>query len=766
MTLRLNAKLLAWALGSAAALVLAVHFLHAFQSRRGARDLLPLADEAEQRGNPAEAAHFLGNYLSLAPGDADVRARCGALLARLPSPVSRGRALEMFAEVVRQQPGRDDVRRQLVRLALDLGRFDDAEPHLAVLLRSAPDDGELNLARGRCQEARRDDAPAARSFTRAIEHDPHQVDAYVRLARLLRLRLNRPVQADQVMEDLVKANDRSVPAYLGRGRYRQEFGSLDHAAEDLKRAEELAPGEADVLLAAAGLARARGDDAEARRRLQRCRELHPQDLRPFLDLGALEVAAGRRPEAVAALRQGLEARPDQPELLFALAEVLLDQGDFAGGSAVISRLGQVGCSVEQGQYLQARLLLLEGRWTDATGLLEWVRARAPSADLLVQVELALGSCYDQLDDPDRQTAAYRRAVESDPRSPTPRLALAGALAAQGRADEAAGEYYEALSLPGAPASGWVDLAGLLCRHNLGLPPGKRGWQEVERVLARAEQAAPGSREVLVLRARVRLAQGRPGEARQVLATDRNRPELAAGLADIAEVQGRWEDAAHILDEAGRRLGDRVELRLARAVYWARRGTPEAPARLAEVARDWEKLPAADQVRLLRGLGEIYAAAGDHRAAGRVWAQLAELQPGDLRVRLLLFDQAVREDDRPAAERWLADLQRIEGAGGPHYGYAEAVRALGRARHGDRSGVAQARRLLDAAGARRQTWARVPLLAAQLDETEGKGRDAVSHYLRAIELGESDPGVVRRAAQLLSMYGRDAEARRLLSRLPQ
>jgi tetratricopeptide (TPR) repeat protein len=592
------------------------------------------------------------------------------------------------------------------------------------------------------------------------------VEAYVRLARLFRVRLNRPDRADRILDDLVKANDGSFHAYLERGRYRQEVGALDAAARDLARAEELAPDDADVLLAVAGLARARGDRDEARRQLQRCRALYPHDQRPFRELGALEEQAGRRAEAAAALRQGLEACPDQPELLFALAELLLGDGDFVGSSAVISRLGQVGCTVEQGQYLQARLLLLEGRWTEAARLLEWVRQRAPSASVLGRVELALGQCYEQLDDPERQVAACRRAIEQDRASPTPHLALAGALAAQGRPDEAAGEYYEALTLPGAPAGGWVELARLLCRHNLELPPQKRGWREVERVLERAEQAAPGSAEVAVLRAQVRLAQDRPEEARRVLAADPDQPERAAGLADLAESEGGWEEAARVLDEAERRLGDRVDLRLARAVYWARRGTPDAAAHLAAAGRDWERLPAADQVRLLRGLGTIYAAAGDSRAAGRTWAQLAERQPCDLRVRLLLFDQAVREDDGRAAERWLTDLRRIEGADGSHYCYAAAVRALGQARHGDRSGVAEARRLLGQAGARRPTWARVPLLAAQLDETEGKGRDAVAHYLRALELGETDPGVVRRTAQLLSQYGRDAEARRLLGRLPQ
>src|SRR5262249_25982315 len=153
-----------------------------------------------------------------------------------------------------------------------------------------------------------------------IDHDPHQVDAYVRLARLLRLRLDRPQRADRLMDSLVTANEQSFRAYLGRGRYRKEVGALADAARDLQRAEELPPQEADVLLAGAEVARARGDHAEARRRLERCRALFPQNLRLFQELAALDTAVGRRSEAIACLQQGLQVFPEQPDLLLAMVD--------------------------------------------------------------------------------------------------------------------------------------------------------------------------------------------------------------------------------------------------------------------------------------------------------------------------------------------------------------------------------------------------------------------------------------------------------------
>jgi Tfp pilus assembly protein PilF len=767
MRTRLNWKLLAWVGGGAAVLAVGVHLLHGFGSSRGARQLLPLAGAAEERGDTAEAARFLGNYLTLAPDDVDAQVRYGDLLARLPGPTAGARALAVYEQVLHRQPGRAEVRRRLVQLALELERFGDARAHLAILMRAAPDDSELELALGRCEDADKDYAHASRSFARSIKHDPHQVDAYVRLARLLRLRLDRAEQADRVIDGLVEANEGSFRAYLGRGRYRQEFGPLDAAARDLARAQELAPREPDVLLAVAELAQARGDLEGARRQLEQCRELAPRNLRLFQDLGGLEAEAGWRRRAIAYLTQGLTVFPDQPDLLLALVELLLEENDQAGSGAIVTRLQQLGAPSEEVEYLHARLLILQGRWAEAVRLLEWVRGRAPASDLLNRVELFLGVCYEQLDDPEQQLATYRRAVERGAMSPTLHLALGATFAAQGRTDEAVAEYWQAMSMPKAPPAGWTMLALALVQRTLGLPPETRSWAEAERVLARAEKALPGSAEVALLRAGVLAAQGEYDRARAVL-TDglSGSPERAAALAALAEAQEQWDDALRTLDEAREKLGDGVELRLARARYWARRGTAEAPTRLAEAAHDRGKLTSADEERLLRGLAEVYAAAGDARAATRFRALVAERQPNDLRTRLFLFDAAARNEDDAAMKRWLEDIRRIEGKDGPHSCYAEAVRALLKAQRGDRSGLAEARRLLEEAGNRRRAWPRVPLLTAQLDELEGKPRQAAANYVRAVELGDREPDVIRHAARLLSEQGRASEARRLLGRLQQ
>src|SRR5262249_26721540 len=154
-------------------------------------------------------------------------------------------------------------------------------------------------------------------------------------------------------------------------------------------------------------------------------------------------------------------------------------------------------------------------------------------------------------------------------------------------------------------------------------------------------ATPVPVDVPILRAEARMGQGDPAAARGLLeAACKEYPERAeptVALAALVERQEGPEAALRVLDEAQGRLGDRAEIRLARAWTWARRGGEGAPATLAKLTQDLAKFSADDQVRLLRGLVDPYLRIGDRREARRILDLLADRQPHDLDVRLVAFD---------------------------------------------------------------------------------------------------------------------------------
>src|SRR5262249_26202936 len=160
-------------------------------------------------------------------------------------------------------PDNDDLRGRLVRVAMDLMRFDDARQHLEeYLLKKTPEDGQLYRLLAVCQEARGEYNQARKSYERAIALAPTQIESYLRLASMQRKQLGQP--GDQLMDDMVAANRDDFQAFLARARYRKEFGSLDDAAEDASRAQVLAPDDIEVLIVSSEITLAQGDADSAR----------------------------------------------------------------------------------------------------------------------------------------------------------------------------------------------------------------------------------------------------------------------------------------------------------------------------------------------------------------------------------------------------------------------------------------------------------------------------------------------------------------------
>src|SRR5262245_49687044 len=322
MRTRVNWPFLGWALAIGLAVTAGVHLLHKVQLRRTAGAVLDQALAAEGQGRLDDAAFFLTQYLGCVPEDSDAWARYGMTLERVGTVPARLRALAAYEEVLRRQPGCHDVRRQLIRVALGLQRFGDVRAHAQVLLRVFPSAGELEEAMARCQEAAHDDTGAAVWFDRAIGHRPHQVEAYTRLAWLYR-RLDEPERADLTMAALVAANPQSAQAHLWRGRYQREFVALDAAAEELRRARELAPEDVEVLEAPAEVARLRGQVDEARADLEKALGIAPTAESLYPARAAVEMQAGDNRQAIACLQRGLQVLPERPALLAPLFDLLL-----------------------------------------------------------------------------------------------------------------------------------------------------------------------------------------------------------------------------------------------------------------------------------------------------------------------------------------------------------------------------------------------------------------------------------------------------------
>jgi tetratricopeptide (TPR) repeat protein len=818
MKKRVNLKFAGCLLGLLLVAAPGTHFLHAYQVRRNAGVLLDQADFWEKKGDLSQAAFYLGNYLSLEPGNVDVLARYAKLLANdelAKSYRARLRAYDMLGQVLRRAPDREDVRRQVVTLGMSLRRYGDALDHLENLIALNPEDGTLHCLAGRCHEflgqyRETGETRGARScYEKAIACSPTDIENYGRLAQLLLRHSDQVLRdkesartirdlADKTMDDMVTANPQSFQALLARVRLRKEAAAIrgidaNESAnqKDIANAQQLAPDEADVILATAELAQDQNEPDKARQCLALGCKKNPDERRLYQALARLELRERQFDAAVKCLRDGLKACPGSLDLRWDLADVLLYASQNEEAREEISQLEKLAFPAAHLDYLRARIHINKEEWYEAARLLERAYPTFLAninqeygqffADTARQTDLLLGRCYEQLGDADRAYQTYSRLVGREPNSLQGRLGMAMLQASMGRYEAALVQYRQLMQLYKAPLSGFVEIARLVLRHNLEI--GRPNWDEVDDALKVAERLEPLPVDVVLLRAESLARQKKYPEAVAKLLKDRgdekSRPvEIWIGLAGIEQLQGRSDKALELLDQAEKLLGDQAKLRLARIRHWATRDKAQAAEPLAKMGRGLEKFKRDEQRFLRTELANASLRIGDSKEAERLWGELAARQKNDLRSRVVLFDLALEASNEEGMRRQINDIRRIEngtsragqeGNEGSLWRYARVCLLLYRAKLGEDAGMkelnAEVPGLLASIAVQRSTWSRVPLCEAQLADLNKDEDTALAHYLRAIQMGERGPQTLRRAIELLYARNRSNEAYQLLGKLP-
>jgi tetratricopeptide (TPR) repeat protein len=781
-----------------------VHLVHAYQVARNIGVLLNRANQAANAADEAKAAcdlakaaealaraaDYYGRYLGFHPDDADAMAKLGVVLdEQAKSQAQKLRAVLVLEKAVRLDPGRDDVRRRLAALAATIGRTLDAREHLNYLLNGpAHDDSELEYLLGCSEEADAHFREARAAYEKAIRHGPQRVDAYVRLASLLRRRADQLAGVDDgagdvkhytdskmVMDDLVKAADPpSTAALLAHSRYLREVGLFSDAVKDVAAARVAAPEEVEVQLASAEVAEEKGDLDGARRELEQGLKSHPEEVRFHVGLAGLELQRGPagRDEAVAHLHKALEAfkaMPSNAVDVWNVANLLIDAGEKDEARELLREVTAEGPG-PAADFLRARLDFDDGKFSAAAALLEDRRQElAASPELARQTDRLLGLCYAQLGNPDQQLAAFRRAVEESPSWPPARLGLAAALIAAGKTDEALAEYHR---LDPLPLEARFAAVRLLIFRNLQAPADKRNWKEAEGLLNGAPEDGRGSVDFRLAQVDLLAAQRRFDEAwKQLARAVAEQPKemrYRLALAEIADLETTDDHkpaltSRMILDKAESEVGDTVDLRLARAVRLARLSREDAAKVLAQLEEKGDRFAAADQTRLLLGLGEAYDRVGATEDAVRLYKQVRDRSADDLEVRLRLFDLSLKAKDETVLKEVVDEVRRIEGVDGVLWRFGEASLLLLQAQFGDKTGLHDAHVLLTEAAKRRPGWSRPPLLEAEIDELEGDVDAAAAKCAQAIDLGDHRPEVIRQTVQLLVYRRRYEEARQVLQK---
>ena len=577
-----------------------------------------------------------------------------------------------------------------------------------------------------------------------------------------------PEGAKEVIERLVKADPKSLPARLEAARFYAQSKQWDQAEQHLSYIlNDRQDASAEVFLLAGTVALSRDEVDRARDLLKKGCEHYPKNENLTRELARAELASGDKKKALALLEPSLDKLPSDPDELWVLANLLIDTGGLEQASQVIARLPgkTLGPQVE---CLQARVLMRKEEWGPASKMLEKALSRImPTAPLGKHIYLLLAECYQRLDSPDQRLDACRRAVERDRNWALARHALAEALAANGKIDEAIKEYHQL----GPLTPQWRrNFARLLIARNLRAPSAQRRWQDVEQVLkefAPKDQEKPDTK---ILQANLLIAQQKYDDARALMEKERDRDPKKVGpwvfLVELAELQQRRAAALLLIDEAKNAAGPCIEFLMAQAHHWAIAGGSEAPKELERL--EWalaDLVPADARAPSGRaGPGPFCAWTCRRRAAALAGAGQAPAPQSQrpLPATGTLLSAGTKGQAPGRAGRDPTPGRRLRAADRLRRGRAPDAGSPPRQQGSSTAGSAP---WLAKAGLLRPSWSCVPLLEAKTFELEDRKDRELEKFKAALERGEGRLDVIRHVLQLMYQQRQFGEASALLRKLP-
>ena len=519
---------------------------------------------------------------------------------------------------------------------------------------------------------------AVEHYKQAIKINPRDLVATERLANLYLARIKDPASAEGVLDAMLKADDKSVPARLIRHEIFVRAKRDDKARAELDAALVLDPSNLQIRLQAAKFALGQRDPAEARRQLDAIPEDKQNELYVKVLRGYLEFAEQHPDQAIDQWRRGLSLVGGGDQLLtWQLAFNLIQLNRLGEADPLVKQYIRLakGDKNRMGKFLEGIYELNAGHVNEATKILDKIKEAVPS-HLKADVLLNLARCYEQRGEDTNALIAFRNAAQAAPSSAGPRLEIARMIQRR-HPEEAISELDRALSDSPDDLKLLLQVIRLRISRQQAQPAGLRQWGDVKDLLVRAEKLAPKDPNLLNLKAEHLAASGKMANAAEMLGgaakgDDRNRPEAWINWAQALERMNRRDDAIKALDEGAlpENAGDHARLRIAKAQLLARSGKGQAAREV--LGQKLDGLPEMELAELAQAKGELLRQLGDREGCRAAFVEWARLAPQSPKPGFALFDLAQLDNDEEAAKLGLEALRAI---GGDNQPYGMAARAF-------------------------------------------------------------------------------------------
>jgi tetratricopeptide (TPR) repeat protein len=526
----------------------------------------------------------------------------GVMLARLLAATQNFEEAETAAAgVLAKEPENADALGIRAQTRIGLSRWDDAIADLDHLLRIAPNDAKIHLAKaGALDSAKRFDE-AGQALARSEELERENGDLTAASAACSH-QANVLRRADAAIERVTAQLEKCLAEYPTQvavlrplAQIYSTSGKPDKAIDAWRKAVAEAPESLELRLALADQLLTAGKSDEA---LKEARQAADDfgSVQAWIGVSNIERRNGNLDATDAALERAAELASDPEPIRYLRADLLVDRGKLEEAEALAATLNDPA----HGALLNGRVLLERG---DAQGALDSLEKGLERYPAHARSRAEAGRAAQELGLFDRALGHYRESVRAG--AAETHAGLAGAALAY-----SLGRYDDAVALAGAhiaahPQEG-PDAFRIAIRsaHAAGLKNAVAGMfkaldQRGEKGLALAEKA------------RIQSEEGGPAAAAAVFenaSIDLSAPENEGALralvdADVA--QGRSKEGLATLDRAIR-SAPRAALHDLRARVLLSLGRTE------EARKDFDKALAADPAYgpAHAGLGVLAFGAGD------------------------------------------------------------------------------------------------------------------------------------------------------------
>jgi predicted Zn-dependent protease len=258
-----------------------------------------------------------------------------------------------------------------------------------------------------------------------------------------------------ILEDLAKAQPRSVPVHLELAVARAELGAPDAAIVALQTALRVKPDSAEAWRLLADQFDACGDGARAD--AARAHYLQAATKDPRLLEAAAALVANDLPRADARLRAHLATHPSDVAALRMLAEVAARLRRYADAETLLERCLQLAPSFDAARHNYAVVLHRQSKSAEALPQIERLLAKAPRNPGYRNLQAAILA---QLGDYDGSIAVYERVLAEFPGHARVWMSYGHALKTAGRGTESIAAYRRAIALEPLLGEAYWSLANL------------------------------------------------------------------------------------------------------------------------------------------------------------------------------------------------------------------------------------------------------------------------------------------------------------------